>query len=488
MADVGFQNGSIRLEEIPAAYYSGQTINGSVVFDLREPLNFSVIYIQYVGEANVLWSYTQIDTIHGRERKSEIKYQGHEEYFNYTETLAGGQGISQLPRTHHAFPFKFQIPFTAPSSFKGQKGSVTYRIIATMAYNDTRREVLEKVITVVAPLDLNTGNPALKEPIDLELEELNTCNWCCESGPVTIRIRIPVTGYCPGQTIPIAIDVQNKSSVEITEMVFEILTKELYRSTQPPSEYVVPGRVLATVKRGAIMSKTKRNFTCGIVVPDMIAPYLENCGIIDVGYFFRATISLSGCNDELQEESEICLGLVPLRETLISEYIHPMADSLPSGPIPVNDGSVNSIPPRVPTPVHHGSHHNINRSQPNLSQKDYQQDPPPYPGGNLPYPTENKLRNSTGDIGFRTPQRLSISDVPYPAPAQSNSPYPSSNLMPGGVPPYPVGNVMPGGAPYPYPARNSSHDVSAPYPQANNSGLPTYAQAGFAPSAPPATE
>lgn len=33
-----------------------------------------------------------MDIVNDRERKGDIKYQGHEEYFNYTETLSGGQG------------------------------------------------------------------------------------------------------------------------------------------------------------------------------------------------------------------------------------------------------------------------------------------------------------------------------------------------------------------------------------------------------------
>lgn len=45
MARFGFKNGTIKLEEIPAAYYSGQTINGSVVFNLRAPLNYSGGYL-----------------------------------------------------------------------------------------------------------------------------------------------------------------------------------------------------------------------------------------------------------------------------------------------------------------------------------------------------------------------------------------------------------------------------------------------------------
>lgn len=49
---------------------------------------------------------------------------------------------------------------------------------------------------------------------------------------------------------------------------------------------------------------------------------------------FQATIKLSGCNDDLEDEAEICLGLVPLNETLNGVYVHPLSQSLPQGPIP----------------------------------------------------------------------------------------------------------------------------------------------------------
>lgn len=39
---------------------------------------------------------------------------------------------------------------------------MTYSIIATLVHSDMQKEVMKKVITVVAPLDLNNGNPAIK--------------------------------------------------------------------------------------------------------------------------------------------------------------------------------------------------------------------------------------------------------------------------------------------------------------------------------------
>lgn len=128
----------------------------------------------------------------------------------------------------------------------------------------------------------------------------------------------------------------------------------------------------------------------------------------------------------MQEETEICLGLVPLTETLNGQYIHPKADSLPSHPIPVNDESTNSIP----LPVFNGSRQNINQSQPNLSQSGYQQDsPPPYPGGNTSYPTDSKSRNSTENIGASTPPRVSITDLPFSILSDTNQLFTSVNKL-----------------------------------------------------------
>ncbi|XP_075979622.1 arrestin domain-containing protein 2-like [Anticarsia gemmatalis] len=455
--EVGFQNGSIRLEQIPNVYYSGQILTGSVVFDLRRPLSISALYIKYLGEANVLWTEYESQSNDDFEGQIEVKYVGHEVYFDYTECLAGGYGVTELPRTYQSFPFRFQIPFTAPSSFKGDKGSITYTITATMVYPDLEKEELTQKFKVVAPLDLNNGNPSIKQPIDMEFEEVYSC--CCSSNPVTIKVRLPVSGYCPGQAIPVALEVQNDSSVEITKMIFEILTRERYRSQRPQSDFIPPETVIHKQKRGAIMANTKRNFTYNVYVPHIIPPYLEHCSIIDVGYFFRITIKLSGCNDDLQDETEICLGLVPIQEQLDQEYHHPMADHLPQGPIPVNNGqgpTTIGLPP-IALP-YAGSNTSINvQNVPQSSQRPIDA-PPPYPGLSMPlpgvnvvYPAANSNSKTTYEIGFKLPEGLgSNSNVNVPYPSVRTSPYSSNTAV--------------------------------------NNALPSYAEAASAPSAPPSVD
>lgn len=471
----GFVKGEIKLDTKPV-YYSGQVVSGSIDFTLDNPISFSVIYIQFIGEATVSWTESEIETVNGVQNHRIINYVGREEYFNQRVTLAGGTGVSQLSAGPQSYAFTYQLPFNAPSSLKREQGKITYSMKAHLVHADPSILVdeLEKEFEVVAPFDLNLGSTLIKQPTQVEFEEVYGCDCFCSTNPVTIRVKLPYSGYCPGQVIPIAIEVVNQSSVEITKMIFQIVSKELYRSHQPPSEYILPETVLATTKKGPVMARSKRSLTCDLVVPEIIPPYLENCGIIDVGYFFRVTIKLSGCNDELQDEGEICLGLVPLRE-FTEEYVHPLADSLPTGPIPdISQAPPHLLlPPVIITNAVRSSNASLNRVQYAPTQLNPYQNPPPYPGLNSGYPGPR----SASPAQMEMKPKLEIG---FTIPADVNTGYPGAGSgYPRSGPAYPTNPPVRRGNPPSYEA-----SIQSPYPPNNMPG-PSYTQGGFAPSAPP---
>lgn len=53
-----------------------------------------------------------------------------------------------------------------------------------------------------------------QEPIHVQMEKTFCC-FCCASPPLSVDVRAPVSGYCPGQVIPLTIDVENKSNVQV---------------------------------------------------------------------------------------------------------------------------------------------------------------------------------------------------------------------------------------------------------------------------------
>lgn len=46
---------------------------------------------------------------------------------------------------------------------------------------------------------------------------------CCETSPVFIKARIPVTGYTPGQTIEVALEINNKSDQRFQNFQVQII-------------------------------------------------------------------------------------------------------------------------------------------------------------------------------------------------------------------------------------------------------------------------
>nr|XP_034833556.1 arrestin domain-containing protein 2-like [Maniola hyperantus] len=348
-------------------FYSGQVLEGKINFKLNSPVDISAIDIVFLGEGNVQWIEEQTEVYGGVRRQKFLKYLGKEGYFNHVQRLT--QGPIVLETGEHSIPFSYQLPFTCPSSFKGEKGQVTYSVTAYVIQQDgVTKNKIEASFDVIDPMNLNTGSADIMNPLVMEFEEEMSCQCFWSSKPLGITVRLPAQGMCPGQVVPVTVAVRNSTSVEINTIIFQITTRERYRSLQPASEYEPPEEVLMTMKKGPILSNTNKDYVFELTVPDFIAPNMENCNIIDVGYFFKVMIKLSGCNEDLEDEAEICIGLVPIGENTDLTH-HPMADKLPNGPIPDRNNAVNLPPEYQP--------YTTNQNLTNLQA---------YPPGLIPYP------------------------------------------------------------------------------------------------------
>lgn len=114
----------------------------------------------------------------------------------------------------------------------------------------------------------------------------------------------------------------------------------------------------------------------------------------------QVTIKLSGCNNDMQEESELYIGLIPLEITTGgSAYVHPLKHRLPRGPPPSgpplptpygsrNDISISNAPLETSTP-HPTNHYPVqSHISPLNSQGANPQ--PPYPTPSAPYPASDE--------------------------------------------------------------------------------------------------
>lgn len=50
----------------------------------------------------------------------------------------------------------------------------------------------------------------------MEEKTKSFCCLCCASGPLSLNVSLPVRGYVSGQSMPIKVNVENQSGVEVT--------------------------------------------------------------------------------------------------------------------------------------------------------------------------------------------------------------------------------------------------------------------------------
>lgn len=87
--------------------------------------------------------------------------------------------------------------------------------------------------TVITPVDLNK-TAKCKEPFKLELEKTFCC-FCCKSGPLSVVVHLPVTGFVSGQIIPITAEVDNGSNVTVDALKLCLRKKISFQVQQPRS-------------------------------------------------------------------------------------------------------------------------------------------------------------------------------------------------------------------------------------------------------------
>ncbi|XP_059062210.1 arrestin domain-containing protein 17-like [Achroia grisella] len=441
------------------AYYSGQTIHGRLIYERDKQKTFRGIYIRMRGYCDVHWSTDHTRRVNDRTEHYTVDHNSYEEYIDHKVFLAGGNsGDHHLGPGKHEFPFSIHIPPSCPSNFEGSYGHVRYELKVVVDRAFKLDQEISAPIRIMAPLDLNREQYA-KDPIQLQLND-SYCCWCINSGSSETLLKLPLTGYCPGQVMPIELSCSNKSNIEIEKIKIAIKKEVTYRAVNNPDSKSERDKVVE-VKKGPVPANSSRSWSVELSVPAIDIYNLNTCSHIDIEYELKVTVSPEGCHDDTEDSCLLILGTVPL-VGYQDNVQNPMQDQMPQQPIITTQ--VQNYPGNntaYPTPI-------INQPLPTVSPypgaapypganppypgaAPYPGANPPYPGANPPYPGQNS----------QYPNQNS----PYPGP---NSPYPGTNSSsPGQTSPYPPQRSPYPGRNSPYPGPNSPHPGNSPYPPAN---------------------
>ncbi|XP_050089440.1 arrestin domain-containing protein 17-like [Anopheles aquasalis] len=341
---MGLKDCTIELDNPWNTYYAGQTVNGKVTFTFDAPKKIRGIVIKFSGEAETKWSQTETKTDQqGKQYESTTNLTGQEEYFQIQYYLLGGKNAAEmeLPRGTHSYPFTCALPPTLPSSFEGEWGFVRYTIKVTLDRPWKFDQDLKMAFTVISPVDLNL-NPRVKDPFKLELEKTFCC-FCCASGPLSVIVRIPVTGFVSGQTVPVTVECDNASNVGVEKIELHLRKLLAFHVHTPRRETKRKKEVITSIQMGPVEAGNSQTWQQNIQIPPLPPSNLVNCGIIDVDYDIKVVAHASGMHANLDGNIPIVLGTVPL------ESFQPPPAYTDNPPVAVHTAGAETDPSMLPT-------------------------------------------------------------------------------------------------------------------------------------------
>uniref|UniRef100_A0A1B6CJ57 Arrestin C-terminal-like domain-containing protein n=1 Tax=Clastoptera arizonana TaxID=38151 RepID=A0A1B6CJ57_9HEMI len=345
---MGITNFQIVLDSPSGAYYAGQNVTGKVLLTLDKPKKVRALIIKFQGIAKVSWSETDsVRQNDGNTRNETVTYTAEEEYFSNKYNLAGGGNSElELPAGDLVYPFSTSLPPLLPSSFEGEHGYVRYTVKATLDRPWKFDQDSKSVFTVVTPVDLNF-NARAKEPVKKELAKTFCCCWC-KSGPLTLVVMLPFSGFVPGQSIPLTIEVDNVSNVEV-ERIKCILSKKLtFKAREPRNKERSDTAEVIKLSMEGVEPNGSKSWTQQLTIPIMPPCNLDQCSIIHCEYELKVIAEVGGMHSNLQADIPIFIGTVPVMQVqpAPSSFPDPASISQPSAPLLPNDQ--NNGPPAAP--------------------------------------------------------------------------------------------------------------------------------------------
>lgn len=122
-----------------------------------------------------------------------------------------------------------------------------------------------------------------QHPVNLELQKTFCCLFC-KSGPLTVTTYVPSTGYVPGQNVPIPIDIDNASNVEIQRVRISLRQICSFKANSPRHGLKKAMHSISETAVGRIAERSSSQQTVILTIPSIPPSYLTNCTLIDLDY------------------------------------------------------------------------------------------------------------------------------------------------------------------------------------------------------------
>jgi hypothetical protein len=164
---------------------------------------------------------------------------------------------------------------------------------------------------VFAQVDLNRDPDAPRPSEGRDSRMMGCCaGICCVSGPVGFVIRLPKTGYTPGELLNFDCQLQNYSQREVTLIELQLVQDSAFLAGgKTKMEYFV----VARVERGGMPPKSNDVWAGTLCkLPDLPPTDLGGCKIIKINYRVEVKMHVTGCGENPKGDTGMKMGTIPL--------------------------------------------------------------------------------------------------------------------------------------------------------------------------------
>ncbi|XP_019630859.1 PREDICTED: arrestin domain-containing protein 1-like isoform X1 [Branchiostoma belcheri] len=301
MTTIGnMQTFEVVMDRLPPVYHPGEVVGGEVKLELNQSMKLKAIKVIFQGQASVEWdelTWTDMPKMAGTEVYLEETKTIFSAAGAFSKSLLGPLG-SSLKKGAHSFPFECTLPTDVPPTFKGEFGTIKYKVQGVIERPWNKSNYVSQTQFAVQDVCDPSTDRGYRTP-SVASKDKQTTRYCgLVSRSVELEARTDRGVYGPGDQVQLTVHIRNQCGCRITHTKATLTRDIIYRGklkrkgSRKLQKKQVADVVVSTRGRG-VDRRQNMQWTEPLAIPIDTPVTLKNSKLISVDYELKVSAKAS---------------------------------------------------------------------------------------------------------------------------------------------------------------------------------------------------